>query len=71
MFRGLFKTLNAIVTATLNQNQFAALISFEFNTGAGRNSGVFSYVDQNKFVSSDGDSYAVGQRRKRFCARLV
>jgi lysozyme len=33
------------VSVVLNENQFAALISFEFNTGAGRASRVFACVD--------------------------
>ncbi len=40
------------VNVVLNQNQFAALISFEFNTGAAATSGVFVNINENNFPAA-------------------
>jgi lysozyme len=37
------------VHVVLNPNQFAALISFEFNTGAGSDSGVYENINSGNF----------------------
>ncbi len=44
--------VKSFVEVILNVNQFAALISFEFNTGAGRGSQVYRYINSGDFSSA-------------------
>lgn len=47
--------VNRLVTATINQNQFDALVSFHFNTGALGRSNVLAAVNSNNFKAVPSD----------------
>lgn len=47
--------VNHHVTTTINQNQFDALVSFDFNTGALDRSNVLRSIDSGHFDQVEGD----------------
>lgn len=54
-----------VVEVTLNPNQFSALVSFEYNTGASESAHIFQYVNQKNFTAAAAEFgkwiYANGQ----------
>ena len=47
--------VNRVVMVAINQNQFDALVSFDFNTGALARSNVLRAINSNQFAAVPGD----------------